>query len=53
MESSHYNKWLTDNIQNNIINIDERIKSLFENYTDFSKMDDLFESYRRWVNYLE
>ncbi len=38
----HYNKWLTDYIQNYIKNMDEEIKYLFEPYVDFSKMDALF-----------
>lgn len=38
----HYNKWLTDGIQNYIKNMDEEIIYLFEPYVDFSKMDDLF-----------
>ena len=35
---NHYNKWLTDNIQNYLRNMDEEIKYLFEPYVDFSKM---------------
>ncbi len=39
---SHYNQWLTDNIQNHIKNLDERIKFLFQPFESFSSMSCLF-----------
>ena len=41
-EVKHYNRWLTDKIQNYIKNIDNEIKFLFEHFESFSKMDRLF-----------
>lgn len=37
----HYNRWLTDNIQDYIKNVDKPIRFLFESYVFFSKMSSL------------
>jgi len=38
----HYNRWLTDNIQDYIKNVDEQICFLFEPYVFFIEMSSLF-----------
>jgi DNA-binding transcriptional regulator WhiA len=38
----HYNRWLTDNIQDYIKNVDEQICFLFEPYVFFIEMNSLF-----------
>ncbi len=48
-EIAHYNRWLTDNIRNYIMNLDNRIKFLFEPYESFLRMDSLFGLSERYL----
>jgi len=48
-EISHYNRWLTENIQNYIKNLDENIKFLFEPFESFSNMSCLFGLKRNYL----
>ncbi len=48
-ESSHYNRWLTDNIQNYIKNLKGNVSILFEPYIEFKHMDKLFGLTKNYI----
>ncbi|MHA1669725.1 MAG: LAGLIDADG family homing endonuclease [Promethearchaeota archaeon] len=49
IESSHYNRWLTDNIQNYLKSIEGEIRCLFEPFIEFKKMGTLFGLYKNFI----
>ncbi len=48
-ESNHYNRWMTDNIQNYLKNLEENVRILFEPYIEFKHIGKLFGLTKNYV----
>jgi len=49
MESDHYNKWLTENIQKYLKNLNPKTRLLFEPFIEFKNMGALFGLYKNYI----